>query len=197
MEFSNHFRRGERGHPHRHGFALHRPEHGGPFGHDRGGERGRHGGRRRLFDSAEMRLVLLKLIVAQPRHGYDLIRALEEASGGSYVPSPGVIYPALAMLQDQGHITEVASEGSRKAFTATPQGQADLAANAEKVQALVERLAAIAKMQERTDGGPVRRAMENLKVALRGRLGRDTVERDVVHQVAEILDEAAQRIERL
>lgn len=150
-----------------------------------------------MFDSGDLRLVLLKLIAEQPRHGYDLIRAIEEASGSSYVPSPGVVYPALSMLQDLGQISEVASEGARKAFAITPQGTADLAAHAERIGELQARLAMIATMRERTDGGPVRRAMENLKVALRNRLGGNDTDPKIVHDVAAILDEAAQRIERL
>ena len=63
-------------------------------------------GRRRVFDSGELQLVLLKLIADQPRHGYELIRAIEELTGGAYVPSPGVIYPTLTLLQDMGRIEE-------------------------------------------------------------------------------------------
>jgi DNA-binding PadR family transcriptional regulator len=198
MDFTRHSHRNHRGHPHSREFAQHRSRDSHHFGHEWGRERGeRGGGRRRVFDSGDLRLVLLKLIADQPRHGYDLIRAIEEASGGSYVPSPGVIYPALSMLQDLGHIVEVASEGARKAFAVTEQGKVDLAANADKVESQMARLAAIATMRERTDGGPVRRAMENLKVALRGRLGGSDSDQAIVHDIAAILDEAAQRIERL
>ena len=75
---------------------------------------GRGGGRRRMFESGELRLVLLKLIADEPRHGYDLIRAIEELTGGEYAPSPGVVYPTLTMLQDMGLIEEAAGEGARK-----------------------------------------------------------------------------------
>ncbi len=194
------------GHKHRH---MHMMEHensefagpgrrgfGRPFGGGRGS--GHHGGgRRRIFDSGELQLVLLKLIADQPRHGYDLIRAVEELTGGSYAPSPGVVYPALSMLQDIGHIEEANSEGARKAFAATAEGQQELAANADKVAALFARLADLAKLQGRTDGAPIRRAMENLHTALRARLASDDATKDTVHDVAAILDDAAQRIERL
>ena len=72
------------------------------FGRGRGGR-----GKRRMFESGELRLVLLKLIADQPRHGYDLIRAIEELTHGSYAPSPGVVYPTLTMLQDMGLIQEI------------------------------------------------------------------------------------------
>src|SRR5262245_66408187 len=102
-------------------------EHFGHRGHGRHGrgwvEAGDHGGRRRrVFDSGELRLVLLKLIADQPRHGYELIRAIEELTGGSYVPSPGMVYPTLTLLQDMGQIEEAASGGTRKAFAVTPDG---------------------------------------------------------------------------
>jgi len=184
-------------HPHRHHCGRHGFR-GRRFGRDEDFERGEdRGDRRRMFDSRELRLLLLKLIADQPRHGYELIRAIEELSGGRYAPSPGVVYPALAMLQDLDHIKEAASEGARKAFEATPAGAAELAANAEKVEALLARLAALATLRGRMDAGPVRRAVENLKSVLRNRLVGGEVTKDQLHDIAAIIDDAAQRIERL
>ena len=108
----------------------------GPFevGRDyAGGEGGRGGGRRRMFDSGELRLVLLKLIGDQPRHGYDLIRAIESLSGGAYAPSPGVIYPTLTLLADMGHIDETKGEGARKLFAITESAHAIAAARRRPV----------------------------------------------------------------
>ena len=101
---------------------------GGGWDGDWGGPGwGRRGRRGRVFDAGELRLVLLKLIADQPRHGYDLIRAIEELTHGAYAPSPGVIYPTLTMLQDMGLIEETKGEGSRKAFAVTDEGRAHLA----------------------------------------------------------------------
>ncbi|WP_207459034.1 PadR family transcriptional regulator [Azospirillum sp. SYSU D00513] len=177
-----------RGFPHHHGCKprLHQP---GP------GE-GR-GGRRRVFEATELRLVLLRLIADQPRHGYDLIRAVEELTGGGYVPSPGVIYPTLTMLEEMGHIEKLGADGPRKAYAATEDGRAHLAAEAEMVEALFARLAKLASRRERTDGAPIRRAMDNLRAVLMHRLDREGVDADTQHAAAAILDEAAQRIERL
>ena len=166
------------------------------FGHR--GRDGEHGGRRRrVFDSGELQLVLLKLIADQPRHGYELIRAIEELTGGAYVPSPGVIYPTLTLLQDMGRIEEATAEGPRKPFAVTAEGSAELEAKKQEVDALFARLAQLASMRERTDGGPVRRAMGNLRTVLLDRLGRDGVQSETMHEVAAILDEAARKIERL
>src|SRR5947209_16807272 len=118
--------------------------HSGPFHFDFGDEGsrgGRHGRRsRRVFESGELRLVLLKLISDEPRHGYDLIRAIEELTGGEYAPSPGVIYPTLTLLQDMGLIEEAAGEGPRKPFQATDAGRQYLEERQEEVDALFERL---------------------------------------------------------
>lgn len=161
-------------------------------------EEGRRGSRRgRVFDSGELRLVLLKLIADEPRHGYELIRAIEALSGGSYGPSPGLVYPTLTMLHEMGQIEEAASGGARKAFAVTAAGTEHLAANKTEVDALLARLAELATARERTDGGPIRRAMQNLRTVLLYRFDRDDVAPDTIHQAAAILDEAAQRIEKL
>src|SRR5688500_9852461 len=99
-----------------------------------GAGRGR-GGRRRMSGCGELRLVLLKLIADEPRHGYDLIRAIEELTGGEYAPSPGVIYPTLTLLQDMGLIEEAQAEGPRKAFQATQEGRDHLVEKQDEVDA--------------------------------------------------------------
>ena len=172
---------------------------GGPwaFGGWGGMHPGREGGRgRRMFDGSELRLILLKLIEEQPRHGYDLIREIEERSGGAYAPSPGVIYPTLTMLDDMG-LVESKAEGTRKAFAITEAGTAELADKAKEVAALFERLAALGEHQARTSGGPIRRAMSNLRAVLQERLSGSEVDPETLHEVAAILDEAARKIERL
>ena len=158
---------------------------------------GREGRRRRMFDSGELRLVLLKLIADQPRHGYDLIRAIEEMTHGTYAPSPGVVYPTLTMLQDMGLIEEAASGGARKVFSATPEGQAHLAERADEVERLMARLTDIGDDRRRTGGGPIGRAVGNLLAALWNRVGKAGVDDKRLHDIAAILDEAAQKIERL
>ncbi len=165
----------------------------GGWGHEHGGGRGR----RRMFDGGELKLVLLKLIADAPRHGYDLIREIEELTGGAYAPSPGVVYPTLTLLDDMGLIEEQKAEGAKKLFAATDAGHAHLEENAEEVAALMARLAEVGKMRERTDGAPIRRAMGNLRQVLQHRLTREDVDSDTLLDVAAIIDDAAQKIERL
>ena len=168
----------------------------GGWDSDWGGHQGRRG-RRRMFEPGELRLVLLKLIADQPRHGYDLIRAIEEMTHGTYAPSPGVVYPTLTMLQDMGHIEESKGEGARKAFAATDEGRAHLEEKADEVEALLARLEELGSDQRKAGGAPIQRAVGNLLSALWHRLTRDEVDEQTRHDIAAILDEAAQKIERL
>ncbi|HEX8639856.1 MAG TPA: PadR family transcriptional regulator [Allosphingosinicella sp.] len=161
-----------------------------------GGGSGRRG-RRRVFEPGELRLVLLKLIAEQPRHGYDLIRAIEEMTHGTYAPSPGVVYPTLTMLQDMGFIGETEAEGSRKAFAITPEGQAHVERRSEEAEALFERLNEMGRDQRKAGGAPIKRAVGNLLSALWHRVTKDEVTEETLHDIAAILDEAAQKIERM
>ncbi len=160
-----------------------------------GGGRGPRG-RRRMFGSGELKLVLLKLIADEPRHGYELIRAVEELTGGEYAPSPGVIYPTLTMLQDMGLIAEAPGDSQKKVFEATDEGRTHLAESEAEVEALFERLEEA--FPKREDGHPpIGRAIGNLMTALRHRVAHDGFDDALVHEITEILDDAAQRIERL
>lgn len=160
----------------------------GPAGFERAG-----GGRsRRMFDGGELRLVLLKLIADEPRHGYDLIRAIENMTGGTYAPSAGVVYPTLTLLDDMGLIEEQASEGAKKRFAATEAGRAHLVEQHDHVAKLIARLEALAD-HRRGDSMPAWRAFGNLAAVLRhGQFDADTA-----HQAAALIDEVAQKIERL
>jgi len=164
---------------------------GGPGGP--GGARMRQRGR---FTREKLRLVLLALLTEEPRHGYDLIRLIEERSGGQYAPSPGVIYPALAMLADEGLVEEQASDDKRRRYAITEDGRAVLASDAGQVAELMERLGAMGEQAERHRPPQIERAYANLFTAVRQRL-REEGGKDLPHDIAEILDEAARRIERL
>ncbi|MFL6795279.1 MAG: PadR family transcriptional regulator [Sphingomicrobium sp.] len=160
-----------------------------------GGRRGRR--TRRMFESGELRLVLLKLIVDEPRHGYDLIRAIEEMTGGEYAPSPGVVYPTLTLLQDMGLIEEAPGEGPRKSFQATPEGRSYLEERSEEIDALFERLEDLKPRGENMAGPAIGRAVKNLMTALGHRLKAEGFDEDLFLEVAAILDEAAHKIERV
>jgi len=160
-----------------------------------GGRRGRD--RKRMFSGGELRLVLLKLIADQPRHGYELIKAIEDMTGGEYAPSPGVVYPTLPLLADMGLIAEKKSKDSKKVFEATDEGRAHLDENPEEVDELIERLEGHGHQRRRGQRPEIGRAIGNLMTALRNRIAHEGWNDELLEEVVDILDEAAQRIERV
>lgn len=170
--------------------------HGGPFGGHFGGGR-EHGGRRRRFDAESLRLVVLKLTAEEPRHGYDIIRAIEELTGGQYAPSPGVIYPTLSLLAEMGLIAESADDTSRRSFAITEDGKAYLVVHADAADAAIARLEGLATPAGGIDPAPVRRAVANLGAVLEARLREEGADKALLLDIAALVDEAASKIERL
>ena len=174
---------------------------GGPFGAGGrfGGDGPRRSGRRgRMFGQGELRLVLLKLVADQPRHGYELIKAIEELTGGDYAPSPGAVYPTLQLLADEGAIAEQADDTSpRKAFVATEQGRQELSDKADEVAALFTRLSEHGERQHRGGSPHLFRAMGNLGSVLKNKARAGELDEDAVNHIVDMIDEMAKRIERL
>lgn len=178
-----------------------RTEHGQEgtrLGHGRHGGGGGRSGLGRFFAHGDLRLVILHLIAEKPRHGYGIIKAIEERVAGAYSPSPGVIYPTLTLLEELGYVTvNAAGEGARKLHEITAQGRAFLEANRPAVDALLARMEEASRAQ---GGGPapqIVRAMENLKLALRLRLSRGPLSAEQADAVAAALDSAATSVERI
>ena len=171
----------------------------GPFHFDFGDEGwgGRSRRARRMFESGELRLVLLKLISEQPRHGYDLIRAIEELTGGRYAPSPGIVYPTLTMLEEMGLVEEAAGEGARKPYQITDAGRVHLEENAEEADELLRRLKALSPAYSPEGASPIWRAMRNLGMAIRHRVQHGEITEETKFELAALIDELAQKIERL
>lgn len=160
---------------------------------DRSSFRHRHhhgGGRRRLFDHGDLRVILLSMITSRPAHGYDLIKALEQRMGGGYSPSPGVIYPTLTLLEEQG-LASVTAEDGKKLYQATADGAAFLAANREAVEAIQARIDAVARERSVLPDPRIIRSIENLKTALRLRLAGGPIADDRVRAIAAAIDAAA------
>jgi DNA-binding PadR family transcriptional regulator len=159
--------------------------------------RGMHAGRsRRVFDQGDLRYVLLRLIAEAPRHGYELIKAIEEKFGGTYSPSPGVIYPTLTLLEELGYIRPDGNDGPRKQFVVTPEGSAFLAANQAVVDQIFARMAEVSRAYGSGPAPEIRRALSNLEAALAIRLGRGPLSAEEVRAVTTILDRAAGEVEQ-
>ena len=134
----------------------------------------------RKLSSADLQLVLLALLEKQPAHGYELIRAIEERSNGFYVPSPGVIYPALIYLDEIGHAA-VEPEGNRKLYSLTQQGREHLATNRANTDAMLDALGRI--------GG----RMEQVREAFAGLNALDPKAADALHRARHDLKHALMR----
>jgi DNA-binding PadR family transcriptional regulator len=138
----------------------------------------------RMLAQGDLRLIALALIAEQPRHGYDLIKQLEEKTSGWYSPSPGIVYPTLTYLEESGHLTSQA-DGTKKLYTITEEGRAYLEENRDVVDAVMSRLAYIGKKarrmrerfgeeDDRRGSAPlVKAALDNLREVAAKRLAGD------------------------
>ena len=162
-----------------------------------GGRHARHGGGRggRLFDHGDLRFVLLHLIAEKPRHGYEIIKAIEDLAGGAYSPSPGVIYPTLTMLEELGYAT-LSEQAGKKLYALTEAGAAFLRENQRTADAVVARMAEAAAARGDGPAPQIVRAVENLRLALRLRLSRGPLTDEQSRAVAAALDSAATAVEQ-
>src|SRR6476661_8449572 len=182
--------------------------HFGP-GHGWGG---RHGGGNmmragRMLAQGDLRLIALALIAEQPRHGYEIIKVLEDKTAGWYSPSPGIVYPTLTYLEEVGYLT-AQPEGAKRLYTITPEGRAHLEENRDFVDAVLERLEAmgerVTRMRRRAESeederrGPgvsplVRAAIDNLREVAAKRLEDDA---EAEAKIVEVLARAASELRR-
>ncbi|MEO6396392.1 MAG: PadR family transcriptional regulator [Devosia sp.] len=189
--------------------------HGGPGG--LGGDWGGFGDSfriGRMLASGDLRLVALYFIEQQPRHGYDLIKAIEEKTGGIYVPSPGVIYPALTFLEEASFVTST-PEANKRLYTITEEGKAHLADNRAAVETTLAHLARIgeqfkrmregwAEAERNFRGPPPDRDMDDVVPELNEarRALKDAIrevrraDADVQRRVADVLRRAAEELRR-
>jgi DNA-binding PadR family transcriptional regulator len=193
--------------------------HGGHCGDHGRGERhhGRHGGwggwegfrggrgfggfgggdRERLFDSGELRLVILNLVAEKPSYGYEIIKAIEERLSGGYAPSPGVVYPTLTLLEEEGYATVSTAEGSKKLYTVTEQGAEYLKTNQATVKAIFGRMEQAGKAFGRGRSPQIMRAVANLMFALKMRAGQGNLSPDQTRKITEAIDAAARVIDEV
>jgi len=163
------------------------------IGHGPFGRGGRGGGR--VFGPGDLRLVLLALIEAKPRHGYELIKELEHKFGGGYAPSPGSVYPTLTLLEELGHVRSATSEGTKRLFEITDEGARYLRENQAALNGAVARM----EMAARAASGEappmeLHHAMHTLKASLQFHLGGwDDKETERVRKIIEGAAEAIAR----
>ncbi|MBV7257184.1 helix-turn-helix transcriptional regulator [Pacificimonas sp. WHA3] len=174
-------------------FGMNMGERG--YGSGRGRGRGRGSGGR-MLKQGELPLLLLTLIENEALHGYALIEAIEARTGGSYAPSPGIVYPSLTLLADMG-LAEEQADGSRKLYAITDKGRMHLEERRGEADDILARLDAAKDGGAgwATDNAPIGRAMMNLGAALKLRMWEQKADRNEARRIADILDKAARDIE--
>jgi DNA-binding PadR family transcriptional regulator len=146
----------------------------------------------RFFEQGDLKYVILRLLEEKPRHGYDIIKELEQRFGGSYAPSPGTVYPTLTMLEDLGYARVVPEEGGKKIYEITDEGRKHLAEHSTTVDDIFQR---IARFVEGLTDAPMtelnqsfqRLAKATYKTATNHIRDRETLEkiRDIIRRAAE------------
>ncbi len=155
------------------------------------------GGRRRgqMFESGEVKFVILRLLREKPRHGYEIMKALEERMGGHYSPSAGTVYPTLQMLEDQGYVRAVETEG-RKVYHITPEGERFLEEHRDRLDDIFDRVRDTLRDIAGGSMGELNSAFARLARVTYGRAWRRGPDHPSILRVVEILRRAAEEIER-
>jgi DNA-binding PadR family transcriptional regulator len=150
----------------------------------------------RLFDSGELRFVILSYIAEKPAHGYEIMKGIAEKMGGAYAPSAGVIYPTLSQLEDEGLATVVA-EGGKKLYTITDTGRKELDENKERIEELMRRIRQMGEAFGSGRSPQIMRAIHNFKLALKLRFGQGNLTPEQIGKIAAIIDAAARDVESI
>ncbi|MCB1452078.1 MAG: PadR family transcriptional regulator [Rhizobiaceae bacterium] len=173
------------------GHSGHRRGRGGSFGRHRGGPFGGRGPR--MFDSGALRLVVLGLIAEEPRHGYDIIKALEAKFQGAYSPSPGAIYPMLQMLEEADLVVSQA-DGNKRLYSITDQGKAYLEENASELERINAQIQHVAG---RMGGAAIGDELRSLRWTIHSRMRSGEWSADKTEKAREILKNARRDLEDL
>ncbi|MBI1810207.1 MAG: PadR family transcriptional regulator [Gemmatimonadetes bacterium] len=161
-----------------------------------GGGRGRGGPWRagRMFEQGDLKFVILQLLAEKPRHGYDVIKALEERSGGRYAPSPGTVYPTLTLLEEMGFAVATAEEGGKRVYAITDEGRAYLEANRSTVDEVLDRLSELGASIFGDAVRPAHEAMGALGREYARLIWRRSPDSELATKVAEVLQRAAREL---
>jgi DNA-binding PadR family transcriptional regulator len=151
----------------------------------------------RMFEQGDLRYVVLRLLEEKPRHGYEIIKALEERFGGSYAPSPGVVYPTLQLLEDQGFARVLPEAGGKKVYEITDEGRAYLTENRDAVDTIFERISKFVGHFMDEPMAEVHGAFRRAGAATYSRATDAVQNPELLKQIVEILNRAAKEIEGL
>ena len=152
--------------------------------------------RERMFETGDIRLLMLHFLQQRSAHGYELIKAIEELSKGEYTPSASIIYPNLTFLEEQGYIFARQEEGGKKQYTLTAEGSTLLGKQTEQLESVTERLHSLAILSNNRSIPEMQRAINNIRMALNLRLAKGPIEQKTLYKITDALDRATKEIER-
>lgn len=150
----------------------------------------------RLFERGGIKFAILGLLKDKPRHGYDIIRAMEEGSGGFYSPSPGAVYPTLQALEDQDFVTSTIQEG-KKVYSITEVGLAYLEEHKERAQSHRERWEAHWGTGQHGQGWGAMGEMKETFAEVTRAIRRTAGDPAKLKEISEVLKEAAGKIKEI
>src|SRR5687768_3114569 len=151
----------------------------------------------RMFEQGDLKYVILRLLEEKPRHGYEIIKELEDRFAGAYSPSPGTVYPTLTMLEDLGYARVTQDEKGRKAYEITPEGSAYLKENSSTVDSIFDR---IGRFMEGFLDEPMMEVNNAFRKVARSAYGHATKhvnDGERLRRIREILDRAAAEIDQM
>lgn len=155
--------------------------------------RGGRGGRG-FFERGAIKFVILDLLKDQPRHGYDVIQEIEGRSGGFYTPSPGVVYPTLQALEDQGYVRAATEESGKRVYSITEEGRAYLEGHEEQVGALKGRFAFRVGLINKDELHDTVREMKRMTHDVRHAIHSVMNDPDRLREVRGVMEEASRKI---
>jgi DNA-binding PadR family transcriptional regulator len=153
--------------------------------------------RGRVFEQGDLKYVILRLLSEKPRHGYEIIKELEERFGGAYAPSAGTVYPTLSLLEDLGYASVTPEEGGKKVYSITPEGEKYLEENKSAVEDIFERIQDFGSSFLSDSMMDVNRAFGRVARATYTTLPWHSGDKAIASELKVILENAAIQIEEL
>ena len=166
----------------------------GPWASRSGPRKGGRGPRGRVFDRGDLKYAVLRLLARKPMHGYEVMQALEEESGGWYTASPGSVYPVLQLLQDQGYVTSAEEDGKR-IYRITEEGRAFLEKNSDRVEDVMDRVSDFGSRFAATGMADVAKSFMKLAQTSAEEAMRSSTDPETLKRIREILEEAAKEMQ--
>lgn len=151
----------------------------------------------RVFEQGDLKYVILRLLEEKPRHGYEIIKDLEDRFGGAYSPSPGTVYPTLTMLEDLGYAKASPDEGGRKVYAITPEGSAYLKEHSTTVDSIFDRIARFMEGFLDTPMMEVNNAFRRVARGTYSMASRHVNDRERLEKIRDVLARAAAELEQL